>query len=391
MTQTHITASGPGRIRQQNRRAVLEHLRYHGDAPRSALGAALGLSAAAVSSVTNELLDDGLLLEPATPPAARRQGRPVSPLSLNPEAAFALGLLLRPALDHLCLETAWVDYAGRIRVTGQTRAPLPGSADELQRLAADAIDALSGEVPHTARIRRLCVGIPGVVSADSIPIAPKLQAACGEGFIRALQAHCRWPVSFHNDVNLAATSELHQQPRLRQCNFAYLHVYAGIGSGIVLRGQVLGGSAGWAGELGQLRITRGTQRPSFEELLSTDGSLAALLSSLGEAPADLDALSRYIDQRDERVLPVIDQYCEHLSDAIRVLHSVLDLDEVLLDFPGDALFRRIRPRLDVLLQDMAHPVSVTSPVMGHHAALHGAALSALSESLPAIEQRHESA
>ena len=114
MTDNSITASGPGRIRQQNRRAVLEHLRYHGDAPRSALGSALGLSPAAVSSVTNELLDDGLLVEPSTAPTGRRQGRPVTPLSLNPEAACAMGLLLRPSLDHLSIETAWVDYAGQI-------------------------------------------------------------------------------------------------------------------------------------------------------------------------------------------------------------------------------------------------------------------------------------
>ena len=389
MTDKSITASGPGRIRQQNRRAVLEHLRYHGDAPRSALGSALGLSPAAVSSVTNELLDDGLLVEPTTAPTGRRQGRPVTPLSLNPDAASAMGLLLRPALDHLSIETAWVDYAGHTRVVGHSQVPLPQDAARLTQHTMEAIEALVGETPAPNRITRLCIGIPGVVSGDSIPIAPKLQAACGSEFVNSLRGRCRWPVSLHNDVNLAATSELHRQPRLRQRNFAYLHVYAGIGSGIALKGRVLGGSAGWAGEIGQLRINRGADRPCFEELLSTDGVLADLLKSLGEAPSDLDKLAGYIDKRDERVLSIIDDYCDNLSDAIRVLHCVLDLDEVLLDFPADALFRRIRPRLDVLLQDMPRPVTVSSPAMGHQAALHGAALSALTESLPTIEQRSD--
>lgn len=389
MTDNRISASGPGRIRQQNRRAVLDHLRYHGNAPRSALGAALGLSPAAVSSVTNELLDDGLLLEPATAPSGRRQGRPVTPLSLNPDAAFAMGLLLRPALNHLLLESVWVDYAGNTRVSGHRQVPLPRDGKTLADVAFDVVTALLDEIPSPNRVQRLCVGIPGVVSGDSIPIAPKLQAACGTDFIDTLQAQCRWPLSLHNDVNLAATSELHQQPRLRQRNFAFLHIYAGIGSGIALKGKVMCGSAGWAGEIGQLRISRGHERPCFEELLSTDGVLASLLTELGESPSDLDALASYIDKREERVLEVIDAYCENLSDAIRVLHCVLDLDEVLLDFPADALFRRIRPRLDVLLQDMPRPVAVSSPAMGHQAALHGAALTALIESLPAIEQRSD--
>ena len=121
-------------------------------------------------------------------------------------------------------------------------------------------------------------------------------------------------------------------------------------------------------------------------MLSTDGDLANLLESLGHPRQALDKLADYIDQRQADVLRVIDRYCEHVCDAINILNSVLDLDEILIDVRSDSLFERLRPRLEILLQSAPRQPILSTPVLGNQAALNGAAITALNLALDDIEQ-----
>ena len=382
------SSTGPTRIRQLNRKAVLDYIRNAGPSSRSTLGSALSLSGAAVSSVANELLDEGLLLESKSTVSDGRQGRPISLLALNPDAAYALGIVLRPSETTTELAMAWVDYTGQATALANIEVNTHQNVDDLIMTIVEGVCSLQEAVPNPLQITGLTIAIPGVVEDDSIPMSPKLRCIEGRDFIEGIKKVIVYPVSFQNDVNLAAISELYQQPRLRELSFAYLYLYAGVGSGFALQGNILSGSGGWAGEIGPLHINR--QDPnsrSFEQLLSTDGSLAELLVSLGHPPQALDELASYIDQREPAVLQVIDTYCEHICDAINVLNSVLDLDEVLIDFRSIKLFNRLRPRLEVLLQSSHRQPVISTPVMGTEATLNGAALTALHMSLENVELR----
>jgi len=381
-------SSGPTRIRNLNRRAALAYIRHEGPNSRSALGPALSLSGAAVSSLVNDLLEDGLLQESEATTRDGRQGRPISLLSLNPAAAYSLGIVLRPTKDSTELGMAWADYTGHSTALPDLQVTPHQDLAALINNVKTAIKRLEKVTPDADRIVGLTIAIPGVVENDTIPMAPKLPCIEGAEFIEALRKLTRYPVSFQNDVNLAATSELYQQPRLRELSFAYLYLYSGVGSGFALQGKILSGSGGWAGEIGPLHINkRDPNSTSFEHLLSTDGSLADLLESLGHPRQALDILADYIDQRNPQVLEVVDLYCEHICDAINLLNSVLDLDEVLIDFRSDKLFQRLRPRLEILLQSARRQPVISTPVMGSEASLNGAALAALNLALPTLESR----
>ena len=381
-------SSGPTRIRNLNRRAALAYIRHEGPNSRSALGPALSLSGAAVSSLVNDLLEDGLLQESEATTRDGRQGRPISLLSLNPAAAYSLGIVLRPTKDSTELGMAWADYTGHSTALPDLQVTLHQDLAALINNVKTAIKRLEKVTPDADRIVGLTIAIPGVVENDTIPMAPKLPCIEGAEFIEAVRQLTHYPVSFQNDVNLAATSELYQQPRLRELSFAYLYLYSGVGSGFALQGKILSGSGGWAGEIGPLHINkRDPNSTSFEHLLSTDGSLADLLESLGHPRQALDILADYIDQRNPQVLEVVDLYCEHICDAINLLNSVLDLDEVLIDFRSDKLFQRLRPRLEILLQSARRQPVISTPVMGSEASLNGAALAALNLALPTLESR----
>ncbi len=382
------SSTGPTKIRQLNRQAALAYIRNEGPSSRSILGPALGLSGAAVSSVTNELLAEDLLHEAKSTVRDGRQGRPITLLALNPNAAYALGIVLRPSETKTELAMAWVDYTGQATPLKNTEVKTHRNVENLIKTIADGVKSLEKAVPDSSRIIGLTIAVPGVVANDSILMSPKLRCIEGTAFVDGVKQAIEYPVSFQNDVNLAATSELYQQPRLRELSFAYLYLYSGVGSGFSLKGNILSGSGGWAGEIGSLHINRRDPNTrSFEQLLSTDGSLAKLLVSLGHPPQALDELADYIDRREPKVLEVIDTYCEHLCDAINILNSVLDLDEVLIDFRSVKLFERLRPRLEVLLQSSRRQPMISTPVMGSEATLNGAALTALNLNLEEIEFR----
>ena len=92
-------------IRRNNRAAVLRCLQEKGSLSRKGLAAALGLTPAAMTKITAELLGEGLLQE--TPSAAVGVGRREILLRLDPHARCALGVLL--GLGRAILSGVWLD------------------------------------------------------------------------------------------------------------------------------------------------------------------------------------------------------------------------------------------------------------------------------------------
>jgi predicted NBD/HSP70 family sugar kinase len=347
---------------------------------------ALGLSAAGVSSVVNELINDGLLQEAEATPVEGRLGRPVVLLELVPSAAYTLGLLLRPEAGKVRIETAWADYAGRVHVLPNPPAFALDSVHSIVSGVRSTLRTLEGAVPDVARIAALTIGTPGVYENDWIRIAPRLRAIEGDEFVAAMRDEVPYPIEFMNDVNLGALSELDQQPRLRELTFAYLFIGSGVGAGLAIQGRLWVGR-GQAGEVGQLRITRGGgRRESFEELLSMD-TLAEKLERIGLPRDGLDRLAVAAKARDRRALRLVNRYSSDLCDVIQVLEAVLDLDEVILDFPSIPLLDCLRPQVEALIADSPLPVAITTPAMAQSAAVCGAALSSLQLALRKIEQR----
>ena len=383
MSNPQTSASGPKRIRQLNRRAVLTQIRNHGPTSRSGLIQSLELSPAAVSTVVSELCRDGLLEETEVTPNNGKLGRPLTLMSLAANAAYALGLVLRPEGDSVKILAAWIDYAGKITLCDDEKIEQADCFDTITKTIINTVQRLENSVPDASRIAAVKIGTPGVVEDNKIAIAPRFPAIQGDQLSSELNDALPYPVWFENDLSLCALSELDQQPRLRTENFAYLYIGSGVGAGVALQGQLWLGR-GWAGEIGQLRLSRGkSKRESLEEQLSID-ALRDRLAAIGLQDADLDALPEISDRRVKRIL---EQYSGYLCDAIQVLNAVLDLDEVIVDFPYDRLADHLIERVNTLMHNDALRVTVSTPAAAHGAAIRGAALAAMNQALEKLEQR----
>jgi predicted NBD/HSP70 family sugar kinase len=228
-----------------------------GPCSRAAVAGATGLTRAAVSSLAEELLAAGLLTESGPGAPSGRVGRPGSELTLNPDGPAGLGGEI--GVEHLA--ACVVDLRGEVRswhrleVGNRGRTPAAVLADlaELLRVAAEQAGL---------RPAGLTLAVPGLVGAASgviegaanlgwgeVPAAAELRSAlraAGAADLAAL------PVEVDNEANLGGLAELWLAGR--PDDFCHLSAEAGIGSAIVIGGQLLRGARGFAGELGHLTI-----------------------------------------------------------------------------------------------------------------------------------------
>jgi predicted NBD/HSP70 family sugar kinase len=380
--------SGPALIRQANRSAILDSIRQHGAGSRSTIIKRLGLSAAGVSGVVDELLSDQLLLEGKLEASFNTQrGRPKTPLLLNPDIAYSLGLTLRPFHTQLEIEGAWCNYAGEVSVAYSRL--IINNTDYHSTLYAvnEAIIELSREVPDQSRLIAAGIGIPGIATAKSIKFAPNLAFLEGDQFISSLSEIVRFPVYLQNDVNLSVISELDLVSELRQKRFAYLYISSGVGAGIATQGNQVSGH-GWVGEIGHIQVpTANGGFNKLEYLLSIDGYLAQALQGLGLQKDDWGGLIKLYQQHHSLAQEVIQTYAANLFLAIQVLNAVADLDIVVIDFPSSNLFHHLEKMVNKLMSDSVLKTEVRCSSGGHHNSVRGAALNALMMSLDVLETR----
>lgn len=242
---------------------ILRHLRRKGTASRGYLADVCGVTAAAVSMMTRDLIERGLVIEGQRRTGAR--GAPHVDLMLADTVGYTLGIHVNRFTASLVL----LDFRGK-RVDERRQDGLfetvAGLMSAIEALKADLMRAnglpdrllIGAGIAMPTRFRQgqglldLAEEVSGWADAD---LAPALQRVLG----------C--PVVIENDANAAAMGEVALGNPADYQNFVYLYLSEGIGSGVIIKADIYRGHTGNAGEVGALRA-RGFSRPSFEDLAS---------------------------------------------------------------------------------------------------------------------------
>ncbi|SDO35635.1 ROK family transcriptional regulator [Vreelandella arcis] len=236
--------------RLDNTLAVIRTLRDQGPAARIDLGALNGISSATVTSISAELLQQGLINErPPETPRANGRGRPKTLIELDPQAACVVCIKL--SINEIQLVVG--DFAGQIRHSEHHAiSTLTLSAADLEALLEDKISAVcTQQLRGFQRLAGICLAVQGVVSSQSgtiiwspalsfrnAPIAPRL----------AERFHCS--VLLENDANCIA-SVLAAQPAYADCNnLVVIMLGYGIGMSVLINGVPYLGANGSAAEFG---------------------------------------------------------------------------------------------------------------------------------------------
>ncbi len=151
-----------------------------------------------------------------------------------------------------------VDRQGSIKATTTIKTQVYASAADFVKASADALREIICQVGGMGMVEAMGIGCPnGNFYKGTIEQAPNLVWAKGvvplaDMFSQALGL----PVALTNDAKAAAIGEMTYGVANGMRNFIMLTLGTGVGSGIVVNGQLVYGSDGFAGELGHVIVRR---------------------------------------------------------------------------------------------------------------------------------------
>ena len=156
-----------------------------------------------------------------------------------------------------------VDARGEIKATTAIKTGGFTSAEAYVDAAVSALEPVIEQVGGLGTIKSMGIGAPNAnYYKGTIEFAPNLPWA-HNGIVPLAQMFSERlgniPVAMTNDANAAALGEMVYGVARGMKNFIVITLGTGVGSGIVVNGQLLYGHDGFAGELGHVTMVRGEE------------------------------------------------------------------------------------------------------------------------------------
>jgi predicted NBD/HSP70 family sugar kinase/predicted transcriptional regulator len=235
-------------IRDINRQIVLNYVRDREPISRAEIARETALQRSTVSTIVEDLKSDGLIEEIGE--GESTGGRRPTLLRLRAAGAMAIGVDITPT----CTTIATSDLGGR--VLEREEFPHIEQPEQLYARVIESVRRLAAKAGER-KIEGVGVSLPGLVDPDSgravyipwfnwrdWPIAAEISSATGLDVI------------VDNDANAAALAALWfgRQELHEARDFIMVLVAEGIGTGIVVDGQIYRGERGGAGEFGHMIV-----------------------------------------------------------------------------------------------------------------------------------------
>lgn len=387
MTRTN-PAGARDVMRAQNQRAIFEEVHRHGPISRADLAVVLHLSPAAVTNITSDLIQRGLLFE-AREAKGNGVGRRAILLEVDYDAATVAGV----KLSNVGITCAIANLNAEVGTTA--------SAHIEDTSPAAVVDAIARQLQefHQATsakpVAALGLNLPGVVDRDGQTVRYSPLLGWREVKIGLLlQQRLGIPVIVENDVNALALAEAWFGHGRNHESFLTVTLGRGIGLGIVLEGEVYRGPLGGAGEFGHVMLgdssaeTKHARRGTIEAQLSDEALVHAARRAGVELPEDADAetLTTMAENGDEAAATVFDAAAAVLGRALAVLVNLFAPSLIILSGEGMRAQELLLPRARAVLDetsfgDLGRQVELVVDSWGDDAWARGAAAMAASRYL----------
>ena len=246
-------------VKRSNRSAALRILHEKGAMSRKRLAEYMNLTPAAITKIVGEMIEEGLLLEGEMLQSSGAGRREIL-IDLNPEAAFALGVLIN--LRQTIVSAVRLD--GSVIFAEENRIPEKADAEETVRRLAGRLNELKCEYGmDDERIIGIGIAVRGICSTDGRTVVNSFGALDRENFpiCDRMEALSGYPCIMANNVRAlfaahsfsARESEGHSQFFLR-CEY-------GIGASLSIDGKIWHGVTEQCAEIGHIPVVRRGGKP----------------------------------------------------------------------------------------------------------------------------------
>ncbi|WP_405104419.1 ROK family transcriptional regulator [Paenibacillus sp. FSL K6-1217] len=235
-------------VKKINKSIILHTIRMHSPVSRAKVSEMTGLNKATVSNLVAELCGQQLVTEAG--PGESSGGRKPLMLHFNEMAGSVIGIELRvkQLKAVLCNLGGGILYE-RERVL-ETH-DFPYVLGVMQQMISELIATAP---PSHYGLVGIGVGVPGMVDEQGVVLfAPNLGWEMVD--LRSiLESAFAVPVTIDNEANAGAQGELNFGAARDVRHLLYISAGSGIGSGIIIGGELYKGARGYAGETGHMTI-----------------------------------------------------------------------------------------------------------------------------------------
>lgn len=352
----------PQSVRYLNEIRALNALFRTGGMSRADLARALGLNRSTTGNIIANLMADGMVVERTDLPrgdSPQRTGRPGIMIELDAGGAYFLGAEI--GVDRLTVVAT--DMAAReIRretIPYPTFESAPDAvSDRIVAMIASVIESL----PNAERVRGVCVGLPALLDEGRVINAliigwrdVRLKEMLSERLARRLPGRDLL-VLVENDANAFAIAETYRETAHRSETVAFLLIENGAGGGVVIGGRLFRGSAGLAGEFGQLVVGGegffvGRHKPGhLESYIGKDALVARYRANGAAAGDDLDRFLAALAAGEAMARRTASEWGRRLAIGLVQLTSVLNPGAIILGGSVAPVFRHVAGEVEAAMR-----------------------------------------
>ncbi|ETP72509.1 transcriptional regulator/sugar kinase [Lachnospiraceae bacterium JC7] len=325
-------------VKSENRSKIIRLLNDKGDMARKDIATQLGLTAAAVTQISNELLEIGILKENGEMEEEAHVGRKKIRIGLDGDYTKILGICIERNVTVVSVN----NMRGRclLKKTLATDTSLPPEI-YLEKIIDTAYELMDSLGLSPDDILGAGVSVPGYVSnermkEDDIPSLWDVPVPVR----RKLERGLRIPVVVENNVNAFAIAELIYGAGREKGNFVFVKWGPGLGSAIAINNKVYGNQDGRISELGHIVLDE--EGNTLESMVSVKTIAERLREKFSETetPALWEALG---GDREKITAKTVSLWGSiHDSGLEKILQSVMDklalaLNNVSMVLPPDKI------------------------------------------------------
>lgn len=335
-------------IRNINQTVLLHLIRERQPISRVQIASITGLRPGTISTIVNRLIKKGVIYEGAEGPSSG--GRKPTYLYINGENAYVL------AIDLGVRETVYAvsDFNGRI--LSQKAMITEGNPREfLEHLAAEIETTVKKSYPRV-KFAGIGVSVPGLIKRDTGEVAVSPNLGWNDLPVKEiLESKLKLPVFVENDANAAAFSELWYGPleEIRVKTLLYILVVDGLGSGLIINGELHVGSKIGMGGFGHMcmepngELCSCGRKGCWETLASESATIARyhrLMSNReGSVTASITDIIANANKGDEKAAAALTATAEYLGEGIANLAHGLSPEIVVVGGDIAAAWNLIGP------------------------------------------------
>lgn len=359
--------------RQFSLRAVMQAIVQAGPISRASIAKQTDLSKQTVSEIIRVLEIEGWVRE--TGRTSGHVGRSAITYELVVDAAHIFAV----DLGGTKVRAAITDLAGRILHEDVAPTDPRGGLELIGQIAAMSRQAAGAAGIALDKLKLAVIGVPGapdqasgqVLMAPNIPDFDRIDVSA------ALERALGFGVMLENDVNLAALGENWAGSGKDLDNMVYIALGTGIGSGLIINGELVRGAGGAAGEIAFLPIgadpfaPRSLEMGALESTIGTHG-IADRYRAMTGCRADVRSIFDAAVKGEAEANLILDEVAKHLASAIIAVCALLSPERVIL---GGSI--GLRPEMldrvrSIMPAGFPWPAEIGAGELGYRAAILGA-------------------